>query len=160
MFYAYSCLTVAFLLDQNFLFTSKEENSQLKAIDFGLSDFVKPGFFFFNPLAFANFSLSKVAIKMSWMMLICWICRRKTQWHCWQCILCCTWSSTQSIQHWGWCLEYRCHSIYTIVRKSPILGSDRVWDLSCCYKSWTNLRRTTLAYIVFRRQRFYQTSTE
>lgn len=31
------------LLDQNFLFTSKEESSQLKAIDFGLSDFVKPG---------------------------------------------------------------------------------------------------------------------
>ena len=30
-------------LDQNFLFTSKEENSELKAIDFGLSDFVKPG---------------------------------------------------------------------------------------------------------------------
>ncbi|KAI8535231.1 hypothetical protein RHMOL_Rhmol10G0158000 [Rhododendron molle] len=30
------------LLDQNFLFTSKEENSPLKAIDFGLSDFVKP----------------------------------------------------------------------------------------------------------------------
>ncbi|RZR95337.1 hypothetical protein BHM03_00024171 [Ensete ventricosum] len=28
---------------QNFLFTSKDENSQLKAIDFGLSDFVKPG---------------------------------------------------------------------------------------------------------------------
>jgi hypothetical protein len=28
---------------QNFLFTSKEENSNLKAIDFGLSDFVKPG---------------------------------------------------------------------------------------------------------------------
>ncbi|KAL2348413.1 hypothetical protein Fmac_002413 [Flemingia macrophylla] len=27
---------------ENFLFTSKEENSKLKAIDFGLSDFVKP----------------------------------------------------------------------------------------------------------------------
>lgn len=32
-------------LGQNFLFTSKEENSELKAIDFGLSDFVKPGIF-------------------------------------------------------------------------------------------------------------------
>lgn len=31
-----------FLL-QNFLFTSKDENSPLKAIDFGLSDYVKPG---------------------------------------------------------------------------------------------------------------------
>lgn len=31
------------LLCQNFLFTSKEETSLLKAIDFGLSDFVKPG---------------------------------------------------------------------------------------------------------------------
>jgi hypothetical protein len=31
------------LLHQNFLFTSKDENSQLKAIDFGLSDYVKPG---------------------------------------------------------------------------------------------------------------------
>lgn len=31
------------LFDQNFLFTSKDESSQLKAIDFGLSDFVKPG---------------------------------------------------------------------------------------------------------------------
>lgn len=34
------------LLDQNFLFTSKEEDSTLKAIDFGLSDFVKPGVFY------------------------------------------------------------------------------------------------------------------
>lgn len=32
------------LVDQNFLFTSKDENSPLKAIDFGLSDFAKPGF--------------------------------------------------------------------------------------------------------------------
>uniref|UniRef100_A0A2C9UVD3 non-specific serine/threonine protein kinase n=1 Tax=Manihot esculenta TaxID=3983 RepID=A0A2C9UVD3_MANES len=32
----------SYLLDQNFLFTSKDENSQLKAIDFGLSDFVRP----------------------------------------------------------------------------------------------------------------------
>lgn len=32
------------LLDQNFLFTTEDENSVLKAIDFGLSDFVKPGF--------------------------------------------------------------------------------------------------------------------
>ncbi|MBA0620208.1 hypothetical protein Godav_005968, partial [Gossypium davidsonii] len=31
-----------FLAAENFLFTSKDENSQLKAIDFGLSDFVKP----------------------------------------------------------------------------------------------------------------------
>jgi hypothetical protein len=30
-------------LFQNFLFSSKEENSPLKVIDFGLSDFVKPG---------------------------------------------------------------------------------------------------------------------
>ena len=28
---------------QNFLFTTKEEHAQLKAIDFGLSDFIKPG---------------------------------------------------------------------------------------------------------------------
>ncbi|KAK6160758.1 hypothetical protein DH2020_004139 [Rehmannia glutinosa] len=40
--YLKSCLTVPLLLDQNFLFTSKEENSSLKVIDFGLSDFVKP----------------------------------------------------------------------------------------------------------------------
>ncbi|KAL2897452.1 CDPK-related kinase 5 [Bienertia sinuspersici] len=31
------------LLNLNFLFTSKDEDSSLKAIDFGLSDFVKPG---------------------------------------------------------------------------------------------------------------------
>jgi hypothetical protein len=31
---------------QNFLFTSKDESSDLKAIDFGLSDFVKPGWFY------------------------------------------------------------------------------------------------------------------
>lgn len=37
-----ACSTIA-LLEQNFLFTTKEENSLLKAIDFGLSDFVKPG---------------------------------------------------------------------------------------------------------------------
>jgi len=30
---------------QNFLFSTKDENSELKAIDFGLSDFVKPGMF-------------------------------------------------------------------------------------------------------------------
>lgn len=30
-------------LEQNFLYTSKDESSQLKAIDFGLSDFVRPG---------------------------------------------------------------------------------------------------------------------
>lgn len=30
-------------MDQNFLFTSKEDTSQLKAIDFGLSDYVRPG---------------------------------------------------------------------------------------------------------------------
>ncbi|KAE8672613.1 CDPK-related protein kinase [Hibiscus syriacus] len=36
------CSNFSYFLDQNFLFTSKDENSQLKAIDFGLSDFVKP----------------------------------------------------------------------------------------------------------------------
>lgn len=30
-------------LPQNFLFSSEDENSTLKAIDFGLSDYVKPG---------------------------------------------------------------------------------------------------------------------
>lgn len=35
-------MKVGFML-QNFLFTSKDENSTLKAIDFGLSDYVKPG---------------------------------------------------------------------------------------------------------------------
>jgi hypothetical protein len=30
---------------QNFLFTTKDEHAQLKAIDFGLSDFIKPGEF-------------------------------------------------------------------------------------------------------------------
>jgi len=30
------------ILLQNFLFISKDEQAQLKAIDFGLSDFVKP----------------------------------------------------------------------------------------------------------------------
>ena len=34
----------SYLMDQNFLFTTKDENSVLKAIDFGLSDFVRPGF--------------------------------------------------------------------------------------------------------------------
>lgn len=37
-----------FLMDQNFLFTSKDEDSSLKAIDFGLSDFVKPGLYFIS----------------------------------------------------------------------------------------------------------------
>lgn len=36
-------LTFFFSLLQNFLFVSKDENSTLKAIDFGLSDYVKPG---------------------------------------------------------------------------------------------------------------------
>lgn len=39
----YLHLKHGFFLDQNFLYTSKDENSKLKAIDFGLSDFVKPG---------------------------------------------------------------------------------------------------------------------
>lgn len=30
-------------LSQNFLFSTKDEASPLKAIDFGLSDYVKPG---------------------------------------------------------------------------------------------------------------------
>ena len=33
------------LLEQNFLFTSKDEHVDLKAIDFGLSDFVNPSVF-------------------------------------------------------------------------------------------------------------------
>ena len=33
------------LLEQNFLITSKDEHEDLKAIDFGLSNFVKPGVF-------------------------------------------------------------------------------------------------------------------
>ncbi|KAG5562052.1 hypothetical protein RHGRI_004934 [Rhododendron griersonianum] len=34
---------IFYILLQNFLFTSKDEHSPLKAIDFGLSDYVKPG---------------------------------------------------------------------------------------------------------------------
>jgi hypothetical protein len=41
--YPYSFLII---LLQNFLFTTKEDNSTLKAIDFGLSDYVKPGQFY------------------------------------------------------------------------------------------------------------------
>lgn len=44
------------LLDQNFLFTSKEENSPLKAIDFGLSDFVKPGLSFVMHVVLLSFA--------------------------------------------------------------------------------------------------------
>lgn len=39
----YGDLCICSFLFQNFLFSSKEENSPLKVIDFGLSDFVKPG---------------------------------------------------------------------------------------------------------------------
>lgn len=38
------CLTPLHFLIQNFLYSSKDESSELKAIDFGLSDFVRPGF--------------------------------------------------------------------------------------------------------------------
>jgi len=38
------------ILLQNFLFTTKEDNSTLKAIDFGLSDYVKPGQFYWIQL--------------------------------------------------------------------------------------------------------------
>ncbi|XP_042430262.1 CDPK-related protein kinase-like [Zingiber officinale] len=31
------------LKPENFLFTTRDENAQMKLIDFGLSDFVKPG---------------------------------------------------------------------------------------------------------------------
>ena len=39
----FSACALIYLLDQNFLFVSRDEQSQLKAIDFGLSDFFKPG---------------------------------------------------------------------------------------------------------------------
>jgi hypothetical protein len=39
----YGDLCICAFLFQNFLFSSKDENSPLKVIDFGLSDFVKPG---------------------------------------------------------------------------------------------------------------------
>ncbi|KAH9656205.1 CDPK-related kinase 5 [Citrus sinensis] len=35
-------IVMDYFLEQNFLYTSKDESSQLKAIDFGLSDFVRP----------------------------------------------------------------------------------------------------------------------
>lgn len=41
------------LVFYNFLFTSKNENSHLKAIDFGLPDFVKPGNCNFRPYQYA-----------------------------------------------------------------------------------------------------------
>ena len=41
---------LCFLFFQNFLFSSKDENSPLKVIDFGLSDFVKPGLSYWAPL--------------------------------------------------------------------------------------------------------------
>jgi hypothetical protein len=44
MFYADANVGLPFTpISQNFLFMSKDENSALKVIDFGLSDFVKPG---------------------------------------------------------------------------------------------------------------------
>lgn len=42
-FHSLRCLRTFYVVFQNFLFTSKDENSLLKAIDFGLSDFVRPG---------------------------------------------------------------------------------------------------------------------
>lgn len=45
------CLeVVCYLLFQNFLYLTKEENSPLKAIDFGLSDYVKPGLDFIDEI--------------------------------------------------------------------------------------------------------------
>lgn len=32
-----------FVVEQNFLFTSRSEDADMKLIDFGLSDFVRPG---------------------------------------------------------------------------------------------------------------------
>jgi len=53
--YPYSFLII---LLQNFLFTTKEDNSTLKAIDFGLSDYVKPGqFYWIQQLNFFLFFL-------------------------------------------------------------------------------------------------------
>jgi hypothetical protein len=45
---------VGFLL-QNFLFSSEDENSTLKAIDFGLSDYVKPGLAYCIRYIFVDF---------------------------------------------------------------------------------------------------------
>jgi len=45
---------------QNFLFTTKDEHAQLKAIDFGLSDFIKPGTGCFIPVVLLARSLKGV----------------------------------------------------------------------------------------------------
>lgn len=50
------------MLDQNFLFSSKDESSALKAIDFGLSDFVKPGMH--NPLIHSSFDVSVCGLRI------------------------------------------------------------------------------------------------
>lgn len=68
-----SWLSTLYCLDQNFLFTSKDEDSQLKAIDFGLSDFVKPGFpeFSYASNLFSNSKngkITNVPLILLWQM--------------------------------------------------------------------------------------------
>lgn len=59
IFYADANVDLPFTsISQNFLFMTKDENSALKVIDFGLSDFVKPGWpynFFFGSLLIIAF---------------------------------------------------------------------------------------------------------
>lgn len=60
-------LKIDFML-QNFLFTSKDENSTLKAIDFGLSDYVKPGqvkpITYLNHFFFSKFLLERDMLRV------------------------------------------------------------------------------------------------
>lgn len=41
--YIHMNVQVGFIYWQNFLFTKRDENAPLKVIDFGLSDFIRPG---------------------------------------------------------------------------------------------------------------------
>ena len=91
-----SSMNVVFVF-QNFLFTSNDDNALLKAIDFGLSDFVRPGTWKYQTKEKCLKILyhdCKKCLK-SWMTdTLDFINRWKTKWHRWKCILCGTGGSS------------------------------------------------------------------
>lgn len=64
LFYICTITPLIFFALQNFLFVSKEEDAVMKVIDFGLSDFVRPG----NMTKSTYYSQSQVVSKFLYSM--------------------------------------------------------------------------------------------
>lgn len=124
---------------QNFLFVSKNEKSPIKAIDFGLSDFVNPGWFLVE-----NYVSHSFLVTHDWRNRCRWEAKR----HRWKCILRCSRSSAQILWHWSRHVEYRRDCIHSSMREPPFLGPNGVRHISSCVESKAQFRRRALAFSV------------